>query len=125
MKKLDIFLLVYKIVLLVLVVAVLAWGVYSVVDAVNKVIDAKEGQDNSASFGNALTIVVTIIISVIADAALMLLAVPGLIVSICYKTNIKRKRDIIHFAAITASPAVSFGIYYVITTVCSNIINSM
>lgn len=123
MKKLDIFLLIYKIVILVLVVAVLAWGCYTTIDAANKVL-ASDGEDNSASFGNALSIVVVIILSVIADGALIVLALPGLITSICYKANEKRKRDIIHFALITASPAVSFGICYIVITVCTNMINA-
>lgn len=124
MKKLDIFLLVYKIVLLLLVLAVLVWGAYSVIDSANKVIEAK-GQDNSASFGSAIAIVVILIVSIVADIALILLAVPGLVVSICVKNNPKRKMHIIHFSLITASPALSFAIYYVITTICTNMMNSV
>lgn len=119
MKKLDIFFLVYKIVILVLVVAVLAWGLYCVYDYVNV---AKTEENN---IGSALGVAVALILSIIADAALVVLSLPGLIVSICNKTNLKRKRDIVHFSILTASPAVGFAIFYLVTTLATNMVSNM
>lgn len=124
MKKLDIFLLIYKILLLVLVVAVLAWGVYCEIDYVNSARIADDS-DFGESFGNAIGIVVVLLLTVIFDAALIVLALPGLIVSLCRKTNPTRKRDIIHFALLTASPAVSFGVFYVIMMIATNMVSNM
>ncbi len=119
MKKLNVFLLVYKIIILVLVLAVLAWGLYCVYDYVRV---AKTDENN---IGSALGVAVALILTVIADATLIVLSLPGLITSICYKTNLKRKRDIIHFSLLTASPALSFGLFYLVTTLATNMVSNM
>ena len=114
MKKLDVFLLVYKIVILLLVLAVLVWGLYAVYEYAE---DVKTGEN---TFGSGLGVAIVLVLNVIADAALIVLSLPGLITSICRKTAPSRKRDVIHFALITASPAVSFGIFYIVTLIVTN-----
>ena len=119
MKKLDVFLLIYKIIILLLVVAVLAWGLYCIFDYAHAV------KTDTDDFGTALGVAVVLILTIIFDSALILLALPGLIVSLCYKTNTARKRDIIHFSLITASPAVCFGVYYIITLIVTSMASNM
>lgn len=114
MKKLNVFFLVYKIVILVLVLAVLAWGLYSVYEYAE---DIKTGEN---TFGSGLGVAIVLVLNIIADAALMVLTLPGLIAAICCKSNLKRKIDIIHFALVTISPAVSFAIFYIATAIVSN-----
>ena len=114
MKKLDVFLLIYKIIILLLVVAVLAWGLYHVLDYANAI------KTDTGDLGTAFGVAVALILTVIFDAALIVLSLPGLITSICRKTAPSRKRDVIHFALITASPAVSFGIFYIVTLIVTN-----
>ena len=114
MKKLDVFLLVYKIVILLLVLAVLVWGLCAVYEYAE---DVKAGEN---TFGSGLGVAIVLVLNVIADAALIVLSLPGLITSIRRKTAQSRKRDVIHFALITASPAVSFGIFYIVTLIVTN-----
>ncbi len=124
MKKLNIFLMIYKIILLILILAVLAWGIYCEIDYVHSA-SITDDSDFGESLGNALGIVVVLLLTIIADAALIVLALPGLIVSLCYKTNLTRKKDIIHFALLTASPAVSFGVFYIIMMIATNMVSNM
>ena len=116
MKKLNLFLLIYKILILLLVVAVLAWGLYCVFDYANAI------KTDTDDLGTALGVAIVLIFSMIFDAALIVLALPGLIISLARKTNPKRKREIIHFSLITASPIVSFGIFYLVTLIVTQLV---
>ena len=113
MKKLDVFLLIYKILILLLVVVVLAWGLRFPFEFAGLI---RSGSDD---FDSAMGMVVIIIFTIIADAVLLLLTLPGLITAICRKSNPVRKRDIIHFSLLTAAPALSFGIFVL---VCRSVI---
>ena len=119
MKKLNLFLLIYKILILLLVVGVLAWGLKFSIEFQNLI---KTGEDD---FDSAMGMVLIIIFTIIADAVLIVLALPGLITAICRKTNPTRKRDIIHFALLTASPAVAFGIFWLVTSILNNMAYNM
>ena len=114
MKKLTVFFLIYKILILVLVLAVLAWGLYCVFDYANAV---KTDTDN---LGTALGLAIVLVFSIIFDAALLVLTLPGFITALCRKSNLKRKRDVIHFALLTISPAFSVGVFYVITMIVTS-----
>lgn len=116
MKKLNLFLLIYKIIILLLVVAVLAWGVYCVLDYAHAI------KTDTDDLGTALGVAIVLIFSMIFDAALIVLALPGLIISLARKTNPNRKREIIHFSLITASPIVSFGIFYLVTLIVTQLV---
>jgi hypothetical protein len=116
MKKINLFLLIYKVILLLLVLAVLAWGLYCIFDYANAV------KTDTDDLGTALGVAIVLIFSMIFDAALILLALPGLILSICRKTNPKRKREVVHFSLLTASPIVSFGIFYLVTLIVTQLV---
>ena len=116
MKKLDVFLLIYKILMLLLVLAVLAWGLYGVYEYAE---DIKTGEN---TFGSGLGVAIVLVLSIIVDAALIVLSLPGLITSICRKTNPYRKRDVIHFALLTASPCISFGVFYIVTLITTQLV---
>lgn len=116
MKKLNLFLLIYKILILLLVVAVLAWGLYCMFDYANAV------KTDTDDIGTALGVAIVLIFSMIFDAALIVLALPGLIISLARKTNPKRRREVVHFSLLTASPIVSFGVFYIVTLIVTQLV---
>ena len=116
MKKLNLFLLIYKILILLLVVAVLAWGLYCVLDYAHAI------KTDTDDIGTALGVAIVLIFSMIFDAALIVLALPGLIISLARKTNPKRRRQIVHFSLLTSSPIISFGVFYIVTLIVTQLV---
>ena len=114
-KALYLILLIMKIVLISVLALSFIFFTYTLIDAHIESIEMANTPSDGGIKLDPLPVafVVVLIFSLITNGVCMILSFAGLIISICYKTSQKRKKNILAFSLLLITPAI-LELFYIL-----------